>query len=98
MTTPKMNVVVEHWQSHPDNGNQWLFASQRFYSLEDAKASEVYQAASLDIEWIRLDSPEFHETRRNPSLSLTEVIVNKMPECKEKHAVFFCSRSRSFNM
>ncbi len=60
---------VNHWGSRPDKDNDDCYTGDDFATLEEAKASHLYQDGPYDVEYIELDGPDIHEVRKNPSYS-----------------------------
>jgi hypothetical protein len=78
---------VNHWLTHPDNGNDDCMTGDDFDTLEQAKSSDLFTKASYDIQWIEIDGPvgsNHYEVIKNPNYSAKAVAFEDSLERSER--------------
>jgi hypothetical protein len=67
---------VNQWGSHPDLGHDDCMTGEDFDSLQLALASDTYQKAPFDIQYLEVDGPigsGYHQVVLNPHYSAKAV-------------------------
>jgi len=78
---------VNHWGSHPNNGNDDCFTGDDFDTLEQALASELYLHAPHDVKFIEIDGPiesKHHQVIANPNYSARECRMQDAADLSER--------------
>ncbi len=89
---------VCHWGSHPDLDNDDCYTGDDFDTLEEAKASKMYQEAEYSVEYIELDGPDVHELKKNPNYNAKQVRRDRAEQDHLERSEFAMQQGMAFGV